>query len=247
MARRFLKPVLAALAAVVWSTQAAAAPDWSGWWSVNPPWLEAYAEVNPPPWKPAEAEVYRKAAELALKGGGGQRFCQPPPFTGFSQGIVGAVEFLNSPNRITLITEDSFVRRIYLPGFPIPATPDPSITGLSLGHWEGDTLVVETTNISPDVAFPFPFVGGPRLGPGAKVTERIAQDATGRLVFDVVTTAPAILTGPYRQRFTYRRIRPGGIGVASTICTSDDREVDPATGENRMDLTPPADLPPPPG
>ena len=41
------------------------------------------------------------------------------------------------------------MRRIYLDGRKMPENPDPSLHGYSVGRWDGDTLVVETTAIVP--------------------------------------------------------------------------------------------------
>ena len=41
------------------------------------------------------------------------------------------------------------LRRIYTDGRSHPETPDPSFHGHSIGHWEGDTLVVDTVDILP--------------------------------------------------------------------------------------------------
>jgi hypothetical protein len=43
----------------------------------------------------------------------------------------------------------------------------------------------------------------------------------------------------------YHRDR-GHVFVDDLSCVEDDRSIDPVTGKQRFDLTPPADLPPPP-
>ena len=39
------------------------------------------------------------------------------------------------------------IRRIYMDGIGHTVGADPSFNGDSVGHWEGDTLVVETNNV----------------------------------------------------------------------------------------------------
>ena len=55
-------------------------------------------------------------------------------------------EFDQTPKYMLMLYEyDHQVRRIYTDGRPLPADPDPSWMGTSVGHWEGDsTLVVDT-------------------------------------------------------------------------------------------------------
>lgn len=57
------------------------------------------------------------------------------------------VEFIQRPEQLTMIYEThNEVRRVFLDGRRIaPADILPSRDGMSWGHWEGDTLVVETT------------------------------------------------------------------------------------------------------
>jgi hypothetical protein len=42
------------------------------------------------------------------------------------------------------------VRRIYLDGREVPDNWPPTLGGFSTGHWEGETLVVHTTKLSPE-------------------------------------------------------------------------------------------------
>jgi len=65
-------------------------------------------------------------------------------------GIGGAaMEIVQQPERITLLSElANQSRRIYLDGRAQPdGLPDQRV-GFSVGHWEGDTLVIETTNVT---------------------------------------------------------------------------------------------------
>ena len=58
------------------------------------------------------------------------------------------VEIIQTPGQITMnlgVLHD--VRRIYLDGIGHTVGADPSFNGDSVGHWEGDTLVVETNNM----------------------------------------------------------------------------------------------------
>ena len=63
------------------------------------------------------------------------------------------MEFIQRPEQITIIYEaHSEVRRIYLVGPKVdPADLIPSRDGYSTGHWDGDTLVVETTGLKESV------------------------------------------------------------------------------------------------
>jgi hypothetical protein len=65
-------------------------------------------------------------------------------------GIGGAaMEIVQQPQRITQLSElANQSRRIYLDGRAQPdGLPDQRV-GFSVGHWEGDTLGIETTNVT---------------------------------------------------------------------------------------------------
>ena len=60
-----------------------------------------------------------------------------------------AFEFLQTPGRVTLLMEEFHeVRRIWLDGRGHPDDPNPTVMGHSIGHWDGDTLVVDTVGFS---------------------------------------------------------------------------------------------------
>ena len=247
MRRLALGLLVAALAAAGAShaqSERDAPEDWSGFWLPVPAYYPSGVGYPPPPLQP-EAQAQLDAARVALRAGAVPDYCRPLKFTGYSWGSTSEVELLATPGRLTLIADDGLVRRIYLDARP-EGDPPPTNSGLSLGHWEGDTLVVETTALNPAALYPFPIPGAPALGENARIVERIRLEDPDTLVFEVETTAPDILTAPDAKRFVYKRTDKE-IAYATPLCAEDDRSVDPATGEQRFDMTPPADLPPPPG
>ena len=81
------------------------------------------------------------------------------------------VEFIQTPKQITIISEAfSEVRRVYMDR-PQAKLEDvaPGYYGRSVGHWEGDTLVVDTIGIKPTVTG---YRGMPH-SPQMRITERI--------------------------------------------------------------------------
>jgi hypothetical protein len=122
----------------------------------------------------------------------------------------------------------------------MPASLDPTNTGTSIGRWEGETLVIETRGINP-----LARLGGAPVGDGVVVTERMHLKDPATLEIDVVTVAPEVLTQPDRRTRLYSRLAKT-MANEITFCTEYDRSIEPGTGKQRFDLTPPADLPPPP-
>ena len=59
------------------------------------------------------------------------------------------MEFLQTKDRLVEFFDYFYVHRtIYLDGRALPADPDASWYGYSVGHWDGNTLVVETTGFN---------------------------------------------------------------------------------------------------
>lgn len=210
-------------------------PDFSGWWGFGQAAPDEVA-AQPLPLKPAAAAAARAAGPDADP----LRYCKPWQFTGSNGGFTEAVEFLFTPGRVTITNERGMVRRIYTDGRAMPTALDPTNTGVSIGRWEGRALVVETRGINPLARY-----GGVPIGENVAITERIALKDPGTLQIDVVTVAPDVLTEPDRRTRLYSRVAKT-MANEVTFCTEYDRSIEPGTGRQRFDLTPPADLPPPP-
>ena len=111
---------------------------------------------------------------------------------------------------------------------------------------EGETLVIHTIGMNSDAHFPVEqFAGVPALGHDAAITERIHLVSPDLLEIDAEMTAPALFTAPYTTHFRYRRDRNHQPEPIS-YCVHHDRSIDAVSGKQRLDLTPPDDLPPPP-
>jgi len=102
-----------------------------------------------------------------------------------------------------LQTEDTVVvlseymvqyRQIFLDGRPLPNNPFPSFKGYSVGHWEGDTLVVETTGYKSGLWLD---LKGDPLTEEGRTTERIRRPNYGRLEVQVTVTDPKAYTRPW--------------------------------------------------
>jgi hypothetical protein len=210
-------------------------PDWSGWWGFGQAAPDEL-RTQPLPLKPAARDAARAAGPDADP----LRYCRPPQFTGSNGGFTEAVEFLFTPGRVTVTNERGLLRRIYTDGRTMPAALDPTNTGLSIGRWEGQTLVVETRGINPLALY-----GGVPIGDNVRITERIFLKDPGMLQIDAVTEAPDVLAQPDRRTRLYTRVAKM-MASDITFCTEYDRSIEPGSGKQRFDLTPPAGLPPPP-
>jgi hypothetical protein len=101
-----------------------------------------------------------------------------------------------TPEETLIVNAYGETRHIYTDGRPFPADEDmwPTVWGTSIGHWEGDTLVVETVQVQMPFTY---FHGAPSLSEDAVYRERIRLEGD-RIVSDYVIEDPVTLTAPWK-------------------------------------------------
>jgi hypothetical protein len=143
-------------------------------------------------------------------------------------------QVLITPEETLIVNAYGEVRHVYTDGRPIPAAEDmwPTVWGTSVGHWEGDTLVLETAQVENPNNY---FHGAPPLSEEARYVERIRLDGD-YLVNEITITDPMTLSGPWTSRLSY--VRDEGFDRMVQMDFSNDR-----TGvENGVNtIEPPAD------
>ena len=118
-----------------------------------------------------------------------------------------ALEFLETPDRVTILNEASTLpRSIYLEEKTHPKGLEPSWNGHSIGHWEGATLVVDTVNLN-DKAHLANFLG--IHSSTTHMVERFHVENGGQsLVGEYTFEDPRYLTKPWTGVIHYRRLPP---------------------------------------
>jgi hypothetical protein len=94
----------------------------------------------------------------------------------------GVVRILQTPSMIAILYEDLRYRQIFLDGRELPRTPNPTFMGYSVGHWEGDTLVVESAGFNDTTWLDY---GGHPHSEALTMTERITRTDFGHVAIDV--------------------------------------------------------------
>src|SRR3984957_8722400 len=99
------------------------------------------------------------------------------------------------PGRIIILTERNMqYRQIFTDGRALPKDPNPTWNGYSVGHWDGDTLVVETIGFRDDLWLD--AAGNPLTEQG-KLTERIRRPNFGNLEVEITINDPKAYTAPW--------------------------------------------------
>jgi len=206
-------------------------PDFSGVW--NPDWSLLFGDsgrrpVEPKLTQPAQAkyDAFLKKQKEEGVDQSAQVHCIPPGMPGIMRQPY-PIEFLFSPGRVTIFAETySQARRIYTDGRELPDDPDLLFNGTSVGHWEGDTLMVDTVGFSPLVN----IAAGISHSEEMRIHEKIWLDKPDVLRIETTITDPEVLAEPLVQQLAFKR-QPDW-EIREYVCAENNRLVPDGGGAN---------------
>jgi hypothetical protein len=207
-------------------------PDWRGYWvsAVNDVDISGYPVAGTAgfnlqligfgpgvPWK--EGHVAEAQAQLArvFPKGDGQR-----KGTGWGYPImmelVPPTQFLVTPEETLIINSYRDTRHVYTDGRAHPPEQDrwPTPWGDSIGHWEGDTLVIDTVSVQqPNVILMSNLLAGgpgaprfgllPPLSEQAHYIERLRRSGPDSMEMQMTIEDPQTLVKPWVVKLAYKR------------------------------------------
>ena len=141
---------------------------------------------------PADSWLDRNAGDRCILG-----FNAGPPITplGYNQNL----QVLQTPDHVALVTEMVHTTRVVpLDGRPRLRHDIAQWSGDSRGHWEGDTLVVETSNFDAERR----WRGSTK---SMKLVERFTRIDADTLEYEFTVTDPAVWTSPWTASIPMRR------------------------------------------
>ena len=223
-----------------------ALPDWPGQWEtigITPIASGVIAETledslarwDKPPFTPAWQKQFDEQAKvLEMTSLPARPACTPFGFPMMMLEAPSLFEVLITPRETALIFSEREVRHIYTDGRPHrpPEESWPTVWGDSIGHWEKDTLVIETTGMLAP--------GGGSRPPAAFVwdrsrirltaifsdrihtVERLRLLSNGELEDQLTFVDPVALTRPWTVVRHYRRV-PAPDRMIQDDCTGDER------------------------
>jgi hypothetical protein len=133
-------------------------------------------------------------------GNQGKFACKPSSPFGFGM----PVRIMQTGNVIYLLTDGqraASYRRIELNG-KHPDNLVPTYTGHSVGHWEGDWLVVDTVGLKGNMSMGMFGGAASQFSTATKVTERIRKTDGGLLLENILQIEDPSLKEPFKQRLT---------------------------------------------
>jgi len=154
--------------------------------------------VRPPPDRPTyKPEYAAKVHDLNAR-----QVEEDPAFRCENPGLprIGAPDkIVQIPGQVVFLYDDlsgNFFRIIPTDGRAHPTDTVPSYLGDAVGHWEGDTLVVETKNFNDETWL---TDDGTFHTTGLRVVERLSRDGEG-LHWQATAYDPAVLAEPWALR-----------------------------------------------
>lgn len=149
---------------------------------------------------------------------GAEARCLPNPE--FGTGRLFPVEFVQTPSKLVILMEYMGLFRNIPLNVPFPDDTEPSYLGTSVGHWDGDTLVVDTRDFVEQLHV---GGGGARMHSDAlRLTERYTRVDYNTIRYDVLWDDPKVLTQPDEIHHQY--MLREGTRVREFVCAENNQE-----------------------
>ena len=176
-------------------------PDLSGIWRAGRTGEYGYDYNVAQTLKPGEVQPWAEALRLQRV----QDFRKDSPL---ARCLPVSVPFLNfrglsrivqTPGLIVILHEspNSPHRTIFTDGRELPKDPNPTWLGYSVGHWEQDTLVVDSAGFNDRGWLD---VGGHPQTETLRITERFRRRDVGHLEYEMTLDDPKAFTKPFTLR-----------------------------------------------
>ena len=134
--------------------------------------------------------------------------------------LVFAFKMIQTPREIVMLTEAGDpARQIYIDGRKLPADPDPTWVGTSVGEWNGDTLVVRTSGFKEQAWLD--GSGHPRTE-STVVTERYHRRDFGHIDLEVTVEEPKYYTRAIAVSSTLNLLPD--TDVFETVCAENEKD-----------------------
>jgi hypothetical protein len=200
-------------------------PQMSGLWIIQDPgsrsWADFYNNVPKPNLRP---EIIKDNEEIDARERAGNVVNRAPRRPGCPVGNLPMMMASSPPlnivaaaGEVLIAAESGRARFIYTDGRTHPDTASPTYVasgfGHSIGHWEGDTLLVDTVGFAArvcDSRRPVMMTpGGGRAKDTTHLVERYRLTAPDTLSVTFSWEDPTVLLAPHTYSYTFKRIPEG--------------------------------------
>jgi hypothetical protein len=186
-------------------------PDFSGVWRSD---FEGNAGPAETPKLLSWAQALAKKRMDDLRRDSAEALCLP---LGPSAN-AGVGKIVQTPSLLLMLYDGTYYREIFLDGRPLPNDPNPDWMGYSVGHWDGETLIVESNGFNDRT-----WLRGDGIPhtEQLRVTERIRRSDFGHLEVRMTYTDPGTLLAPWNVTAKYLR---DDIQPLEYVCNENERD-----------------------
>jgi len=204
-------------------------PDLSGIWNPNPKYLRDLASDL----KPGDVSMQPWAEKIFNERKDGSRAKEEPDANCLPQGVpkLDAApvpwKIIQLPSEVVILYEAfTQYRQIFLDGRSHPKDPEPTWMGHSVGHWEGDTLVVDSVGFNDKTWLD---LAGRVQTEKLHLTERYRRPDLGHLEMKFLIDDP----GAYAKPWTVERVSDLAPNeeVQEYICNENNKDVPHMVGK----------------
>jgi hypothetical protein len=166
-------------------------PDFTGLWAfpidsaVGNIAVRNAGDLKPADVQPWAQALVRQRAESFAKDN--PRYHCLPEGPGYSAGTGGMRRIIQTPTMLVILNEDLTYRQIFMDGRAQETNPNPSWMGYAVGHFDGDTLVIESSGFNDRTW----LLDGYPHTEALRMTERYRRTDFGHLEIAVTFQDPA--------------------------------------------------------
>jgi hypothetical protein len=205
-------------------------PDLTGFWMPADNvrhLLNLAADLKPGevPLQPWAEQLYKDRIEQNGKDHPGVR-CLPSGIPE-KNNIPDGLKIVQTPDLLVFLYESRTIyRQVFMDGRPLPKNAQPMWMGYSIGHWEGDTLVIETIGQNGKTWLDMRGLPGTE---SLRVIERYTRPNTGRINIDVTIDDPKAYTKPWNVRLSWRLVPD--TDLIESICEENNKDLPHMVGK----------------
>jgi hypothetical protein len=190
-------------------------PDLSGVWIISG--LAAATSITDVEMLPWAQAIYKERQATYFHDDPASN-CLPE---GPRSGLAGLepVRIVQTKHLIVMLYEPGAVRHIFLDGRPHPKDPNPTWMGYSVGRWERDTLVVETTGFNDRTWLDF---SGHPHSEALHVTERFRRGNFGSMQVSITYTDPKAYAKPFSVTLPASYL--ADTDLIETVCNENEKD-----------------------
>ena len=207
-------------------------PDFSGLWQPNAGGyqINATADLSPSEFRPwattvttQRIEDFSRQSPVAL--------CLPPGPT--LRAMWEMVKIVQTPSLIVMLYESRVLdRQIFMDGRTLPQDPNPTWMGYSVGHWEGDTLVVESAGFNDKTWLD--LTGHPHTEE-LRLTERFTRRDFGHVQLQMTIDDPRAYARPLAIPVDLEFVADSEL--LEEVCTENERDAALSAGAKLSAIT----------